>query len=164
MPYGIYLKADDLKGGCQAKGHEDTIELVSVNHCMTLPTSFSQSVEGGLVAGDPQHDPITISYELCSASPVMSECLNTGKHLPKIEIQFAKQGGGEVNFYTITLEDVVVNRHQLMANSKSDGMGPSYEADLAYNKISFVHTTMDNKGSAAGKKASSYSLSQVAKA
>jgi len=164
MPYGLYLKSDDIAGGCQAKGHEGTVELLSVKHGMKLPTSYSQSVEGGLSAGDPKHDPITVTYELCSASPTMSGILNEGKHVPSIEIQFDKQGGGEVNFFTITLSDAVVSKHNLIADSKSESIGPVYEADFTYNKIAFKHTTMDAKGSAAGNKESSYSLTQTAKA
>src|SRR5215471_5766184 len=137
MPYGLYLKADDIQGTCQAKGHEKTVELLTVKHGMRLPTSYSQSVEGGLTAGDPKHDPITVTYELCSASPTFSDILNTGKHVPKVEIQFDKQGGGEVNFFTITLEDCVISKHNLQANSNTENMGPVYEADIHYNKISF---------------------------
>jgi len=164
MPYGAYLKCDKLKGGCKAKGHEDAIELLSVSHSMTLPTSYSQSREGGLSAGDPQHAPITITYELCAASPKINEALNKGSHIDKVEIQFDKPGGDAVGFFKITLEDVVVSRHDLTANAKGDDPAPVQVADLTYNKITHEHKTMDAKGSPAGTVGSSYSVTQVAAA
>jgi type VI secretion system secreted protein Hcp len=164
MPYGVYLKCDKFKGGCKAKGHEDAIELISVSHSMTLPTSFSQSREGGLSAGDPKHAPLTITYELCSASPKINEALNKGQHIDKLEIAFDKPGGDALNFFKITLEDVVVSRHDLVANSKGDDPSPVQVADLTYNKITHEHNTQDNKGGKAGTVGSSYSVTQVAAA
>ena len=163
MPYGVYLHSK-FKGGCQAKGHEDSVEVLSVSHSMMLPVAVSQSREAGLSAGDPVHAPITVTYELCSASPKFEEALNTGEHVDKVEIHFDKPGGDALTFHKITLEDVVISKHALSANSKGNEMAPVYAMDLTYNKISNETKTMDKSGKAKGTVASSYSQSMVAKA
>ena len=163
MPYGIYLHSK-FKGGSTAKNHEDSIEILSVSHSQTLPVQVSQSREGGLSAGDPVHAPVTITYELSSASPKVDEALNTGEHVDKMEIQFDKQGGDPLTFHKMTLEDVVISRHDLAADSKGSSMVPTYTMELTYNKITNETKSMDAKGKAKGTVASSYSLAQVAKA
>ena len=162
--YSSYLLSDKLKGGCKAKGHEDAIELLSVSHSMTLPTSYSQSREAGLSAGDPQHAPITVTYEVNTATPKITEALNKGTHLDKVEISFDKQGGAAVNFFKITLEDVVISRHDLLADPQSDNGAPILTIDLTYNKITQATTALGKDGSPAGTVASSYSVTQVAAA
>jgi type VI secretion system Hcp family effector len=163
MPYGIYLHSK-FKGGSTAKGHEDSIEILSVNHSQILPVQVSQSREGGLSAGDPVHSPITVTYELSAASPKVDESLNTGDHVDKIELHFDKPGGDALTFHKITLEDVVISRHDLSANSKGNEMVPVYTMDLTYNKISGETKTMDKGGKPKGTVASSYSVAQRAKA
>jgi type VI secretion system secreted protein Hcp len=163
MAYGAYAHSK-FKGGCKAKGHEDAIELISVSHSMTLPTSFSQSTEGGLSLGNPKHGPLTLTYGLCPATPKMIEALNTGMHVDKFEILFDKAGGDALNFFKITLEDCVVSRHDLVANSRGDDPTPVHVADITYNKITHEHSAQDAKGGKAGTVASSYSVNQVAKA
>jgi type VI secretion system secreted protein Hcp len=162
MPYGIYLHSK-FKGGSAAKGHEDAIEILSVNHSQVLPVQVSQSREGGLSAGDPVHSPITVTYELSGASPKVDEALNTGEHVDKMEIHFDKPGGDALNFHKITLEDVVISRHDLSANSKGNDMVPLYTMDLTYNKITNETKTMDNKGKAKGTVAATYSPGTKAK-
>lgn len=163
--YGTYWHCDKLKGGCTAKGHEDAIELLSVSHSMTLPTSFSQSREGGLSAGDPIHSPITVTYEVNTATPKITEALNKGTHIDKMEIHFDKPGGDAVNFFKILMEDVVVSRHDLLADPQSDSGAPVLTVDLTYNKITQEQQALKKDGSPAGKVASSYSVStQVAAA
>jgi len=163
MPYGIYLHSK-FKGGSTAKGHEDAIQILSVSHSQTLPVQVSQSREGGLSAGDPKHAPVTITYELSTASPKIDEALNTGEHVDKMEIHFDKAGGDALNFHTMTLEDVVISRHDLSADSQGSTMVPTYTMELTYNKITNETQAMDAKGKSKGKVASSYSLAQVAKA
>ena len=63
------------------------------------------------------------------------------------------------------MEDVVVSRHDLLADPQSDSGAPVLTVDLTYNKITQEQKALKKDGTPAGTVASSYSVStQVAAA
>ena len=100
----VYIKFDGVDGESVSKGHEKWIELLSYSW------GVSQSALGGTGAGRVAVKDITIVHRIDKSSPLLFLGTAQGKVIPKVTLSLTRNAGGrEVEYYTITLTDVLIS-------------------------------------------------------
>lgn len=130
-----YLKIGDIKGESMDAEHSGDIEVLS--------WSFGAS-QGGMMMGRPsmmgsQQPPppgpgaMTITKSYDKASPKLLEACARGQHIPKAVLSVRKTGGGQQQYLTYELENVMISGYSM----SSGGDRPTESLSLNYTKIQF---------------------------
>jgi type VI secretion system secreted protein Hcp len=103
MPYEIYAKVEQegnlIKGECTKKEREDFIMVYGLEHKFTNP----YDMHSGKSTGSIKHDPIVITKETDSSSPLLLKALAENADLD-VELQFYQMKGKvETNYFTVKL-------------------------------------------------------------
>jgi type VI secretion system secreted protein Hcp len=140
----MFLKIDGIDGESQTKGHEKEIELESFSWGATMP--IGTGLTGGSGTGKIMVTDISVTKKLDSTSPQLLEKLFTGQHTPKVVLTLTKPDGkgGLLNFYKITLEDVLISSYQ--TGGSSGGDIPIESLSLNFAKITFEYTPQKPDG------------------
>lgn len=103
----IYIKFDGIDGEVvSSKGHEKWIELQS----FSWGVSQSQGVPGGGGTGKVSIQDFTIMHRIDKASPLLFLKCAEGKPVPTVTLSVTRTiEGREVDYYKITLNDVMIS-------------------------------------------------------
>lgn len=99
----VFLKINGIDGESTTKGHEKAIPLLSYTQSFTNPATA-----GGAGAGKVNCGEVTVTKVVDRASPDLIAHVATGKHITKAVITFRKAGDQAVDYYTVTLNDVML--------------------------------------------------------
>jgi type VI secretion system secreted protein Hcp len=143
MASDIILEIEGVQGESKAK--ENMIDILS--YSWGISNSGSASAGGGLGSGQSNFQDFTFSTYVSKASPALSLKCATGEHIPKVVMHQRKAGGGTEGgkeFYTITLEDVLVSSY---SQGASDGNGdPADTFSFNFSKIKTEYKVQDSAG------------------
>jgi type VI secretion system secreted protein Hcp len=142
VPVHLFLTDDGgatIRGASDVEGREGSIELRSLHHSLTLPTDHMT----GKVTSTRQHSPFQVTKEIDSASPYIFKAAATGQTLKSAEFRFyhINDAGQEVEYYTITLENVkVISVSPMMHDTRGvPGTGHLEDVALNYEKITHLY-------------------------
>ncbi|MBV7549588.1 type VI secretion system tube protein Hcp [Pseudomonas sp. PDM26] len=143
-PIHLWLKDDggaEIKGSSDVEGREGSIEVVSQNHDMSVPTDDNT----GKLTGARVHKPYVFTKEVDASSPYLYKALTTGQTLKEAVFKSYKinEAGQEAEFFVTTLVNVkVVNVSSKMHDIK-DVSKAKYnhleEVELRYEEITWLH-------------------------
>jgi len=148
MADDIILKIEGIPGESKLKGHEKEIDVHSVS--WGLSNNASNHMGGGGGSGKVQFQDIHFSKNFDASSHNIQMRCADGKHIPKAEIFFRKQGEGQKEYLTITLEQVLISSFQ--------GSNSGEQFSIAFAKFKFDYKEQDAKGSLGGSKTFGYDL------
>jgi type VI secretion system secreted protein Hcp len=145
MPSDYLLEIDGIKGEAQDSKHKDTIEVESFSFGATHSGSFAHGM-GGSTGKVSFHD-ITFTTKTNKASPNLMVAVATGKHLGKavLRVRKATGDGGQQEYYTITLTDVLVSSYQTGGHAGENSI-PVDQFSLNFAKIKFAYKPQNAKG------------------
>ncbi len=106
MSVDYFLKIDGIDGESSDDKHKGEIELSSFNWEEIQSGTFSQGGGGG--AGKVRMNNFEFTTRTGKASPKLMLACATGQHIPSAQLTCRKAGGGQQEFYKITLSDVLV--------------------------------------------------------
>ena len=91
-----------IKGGCDVKGREYSIEFKGFHHNLSIPTDNGT----GKPTGTRQHSPMMIVKEFDYSSPYLYKAVASGQNLKSAEIRWYKinDAGQEVEYFNMFLE------------------------------------------------------------
>lgn len=157
-----FLQLDGVPGEALDDKHKDWIEVLSFGHDMKQQVSTTRSSAGGAATGRAQHGDFAITKYVDKASPKLYEAVSTGKHLGKAKFEVCRAGGGQMKYFEITLDEVMISSVQLNSNGHSGKEGdqlPTETVHLNYGKIEWVYTQQKRKdGSGGGNVTAKYDL------
>lgn len=115
------------------EGREGSIPLLAFSHDLFIPIDAST----GLPTGKRVHRPVVVRARLgcAGAFPKLYQALVGGERLTAVQIRFYRpdRGGGDVNFFTITLEQAqIVN---ISAVDILDESEPAAMIGFTYSRI-----------------------------
>jgi type VI secretion system secreted protein Hcp len=148
MADDIVLKIQGIEGESKKDGHKNDIDVHSVS--WGLHNQASTHMGGGGGAGKVQFQDIHFSKDFDAASNNIQMRCADGKHIPKAEIFFRKQGEGQKEYLKITLEDVLIASYS--------GSNGGEQFSIAYSKFKFDYKEQDAKGALGGSKLFGYDL------
>ncbi|HVY57276.1 MAG TPA: type VI secretion system tube protein Hcp [Xanthobacteraceae bacterium] len=147
MPSDYLLVIDGIKGESQDAKHKDAIEIDSFSFGETNTGSFAFGTGGG--TGKVNFQDMHFSTRVNKASPNLMIACATGKHINKATLYARKStgDGGQQEFLTITLEDVLVSSYQTGGH---DGNGhstlPTDQFSLNFAKIELAYKPQEDTG------------------
>jgi type VI secretion system secreted protein Hcp len=142
MADDIILKIQGIDGESKITGHLKEIDVQSVS--WGLHNTASTHTGGGGGSGKVQFQDIHFSKHFDAASHSIQMRCADGKHIPKAEIFFRKQGEGQKEYLTITLTDLLISSYQ--------GSNSGEQFSMQFSKFKFDYKEQDAKGSLGGSK------------
>jgi type VI secretion system secreted protein Hcp len=118
MAVDYFLKIDGIDGESEDDKHKNEIELSSFNWSEAQSGTFSQGGGGG--AGKVRMDNFDFTMRTNKASPKLFLACATGQHIPSAVLTCRKAGGGQQEFYSITMTDVLVSRYETGSSGRSE--------------------------------------------
>ena len=137
----IFLKLQGIPGSSRDARHKDEIEVNSIQY--GLNNTGTQSFGGGGGAGKVQFQDISFTKKVDKSSPaLMTSCLN-GARIPQAVIALRKAGSNPVDFYKVTLSDVLVSGYSI----GSGGEAPMESISLNFAKVDWEYLVQSPDGS-----------------
>lgn len=109
IPAYLWLKDDGgaaIRGSVDVAGREGSIEVLGLNHDVTLPTDRLT----GKATATRMHSPYSFDKEIDASSPYLYKAVTTGQQLKSAELKFYRinDAGQEVEYFSTLLEDVTI--------------------------------------------------------
>ncbi len=143
-PIHLWLTDDggaDVKGSCSVQGREGSIEVVSQDHDVSVPTDDNT----GKLTGARVHAPYSFTKLVDASSPYLYKAVTTGQTFKKAEFKLyqTNEAGHEVVFFVTTLENVKVVKVASKMHDIKDPTKEKYDyldqVELRYEKITWLH-------------------------
>jgi type VI secretion system secreted protein Hcp len=161
-----FLKIDGIKGESQDKSHKDEIDVSSFSWGMAQQGTAMKG--GGMGAGKVAVTDLKIIKEVDAASPKLFDACATGKHIASVKLTCRKAGGSAIEYYTVTLTDVLISSvHQHIpelsvaasgAGSGKSGLLPEEVITINYSAYEANYKAQQKDGTAAGAVTSKYNV------
>lgn len=143
MASDFHLEIDGVKGESEDGKHKDQIEVLSFSWGAT--NAGSHAAAGGGGAGKVSFQDVHFTSYVCKASPLLMAFCANGKHITKATLHVRKQGEKQQEFYTVTLEDLLVSSYQ--SGDATGGSVPTDQFSLNFAKIKFEYKPQKKDGS-----------------
>ncbi|MDF7809262.1 type VI secretion system tube protein Hcp [Pontiellaceae bacterium B12219] len=101
----MFLKIDDVEGESQDKSHKDEIDVLAWS--WGLSQSGTTHVDGDSGAGTASFQDLSITKYLDKSTPKLMSAISTGNHYGSAELVVRKAGASALEYYTITMTDVL---------------------------------------------------------
>ncbi|NKJ48395.1 Hcp family T6SS protein CtsH1 [Burkholderia sp. SG-MS1] len=144
IPAYMWIKDDggaDIKGSVTVQGRQGSVEVVALDHGVSIPTDSNT----GKLTGTRLHLPIRFTKETDSSTPYLYKAVTSGQTLKSIEIKWYKidDAGKEKEYFNTKLDNVKV----VAVNPKMhDIKDPAFEkhnhleeVQLRYEKITWSY-------------------------
>jgi type VI secretion system secreted protein Hcp len=144
MASDYLLEIDGIKGESKDDKHAGTIEISSFSWGATNTGTSASGTGGG--AGKVSFQDLHFTTSVNKASPLLMLACASGQHIKKAVLFVRKQGGDQQEFYTITLEDVLVSSYQSGGSEGSHAI-PTDQFSLNFTSIKFEYKPQKPDGS-----------------
>ena len=159
MACDYFLKIDGIDGESQDDAHTNEIEIASFRWSEKQPGTFQRNGSGGHTGGKVQMGNFVFTMPTCKASPKLFLACAKGDHIPTATLTCRKAGGGQQEFFKITLSEVLVSHYETAStdgdgSSDNDGTtlgfhdgSPLDRVELAFGKIECEYRPQKSDGS-----------------
>ena len=137
----MFLKIDGVQGDSLDRAHASEIDVLSWSWGAT--NSGTTQMGGGGGAGKTTFNDLTITKFVDSSSPVLFANLSTGKHMKTATLTVRNAGQRPVDYYTLTLNEVIISAIALSANSGDSRINESVTLDFASYTYTFLPLKAD---------------------
>ncbi|MNP48944.1 Major exported protein [compost metagenome] len=143
IPVYLWLQDDggaDIKGSVDIKGREGSVEVVALEHGVSISTDNNT----GKLTSTRVHTPFLFTKEIDASSVYLYKAVTKGQSLKNVEFKWycINGAGNEEEYYSVVLEDVkVVNVKSIMHDIKDPAKAKHNhleEVELRYEKIHWV--------------------------
>ena len=135
MAGDMLLKLGDVNGESRDSKHKDWIDILSWSWGMTQ--SGYAHVGGGMGTGKVDIQDISLVKYVDRATPtIMLKCAN-GKHFPKAQLIVRKAGENPLEYYTITMTDVIITSYSTGASQGEERLTEQVSFNFAKVKTEY---------------------------
>ena len=135
MPFDAFPKIEGIEGESVDKDHKGEIEILSFHWGITNPERGRTRIEDFQVVK---------SVDL--ASPALFDTVCAGDRIKEAQFTLRKAGGGgEGDYFKITMEDVLVTSVTHAGNAGGDAI-PMEQVSLDFDKVEVEYRTQDSQG------------------
>ena len=139
-----HLELEGVPGESGDSKHKGQIQIESFS--WGCSNSGGHSVGGGGGAGKVSFQDIHLTTGVNKASPVLMQKCADGSHIKKAVLHVRKQGGDQQEYYTVTMEDLLVSSYQSGGHA-GGGTVPMDQFALNFTKILFDYKPQKPDGS-----------------
>lgn len=159
MATDMFLKITGIKGESTDDKHKGEIEIESFTFGVSNMGTAGKG--GGMGAGKANFQDISFVKRADAASPTLMQKCATGDHIDKALLTVRKAGGGQQEYYKVTLSDLMISS---FVNGGSDGDSVPYEnISLNFGRIEFDYYTQAKDGSLGSPTKAGYDLEKNTK-
>ena len=144
MATDFILEIDGIKGESLDKKLKDMIEVDSFSWGLSNAGSHASGQGGG--AAKASFQDIHFSSPVSKASPTLALSCANGKHISKAVLHVRKQGEEQQEYYTITLEDLLVSSYQTGDAAGGATSVPTDQFSLNFAKIKYEYKPQKKDG------------------
>lgn len=145
MAVDIFLKIEGIDGESTDDAHDKWIELESCNQGVSQPVSAA-SATGGRTGGRADFEHLRITKTVDAATPDLCIACCSGKHIPKVEVEFCLATEDKHKFLKFELENVIVSSISSGGSGGEYGTKPQETVTFAFGKIKWEYTPIDDTG------------------
>ncbi|QEG40601.1 Hcp family type VI secretion system effector [Roseimaritima ulvae] len=162
MAVDYYLKIDGIKGESEDDKHKDEIEIIDFEWSEQQNSNFAQGGGGG--GGKVKMENFKFRTFLNSASPALMQSCAEGKHIKDATFTCRKAGGGQKDYYKVTMEEIIVASCRISGGNGDIQEGgyveghPVEEITLNFGKIKWEYHPQKADGSLNSAKTGGYDL------
>ena len=142
--YDMFLKISGIEGESTDARHAKEIVVLSFSQGVSVPPSLP----GGTGGGKATFTDLSIVKQVDKSTPLLYQRSAQGTHFPQAVLTLRSVGGSQVEFYKITLTDVLISSVQTGGSSGGDNR-PVETLTLNYAKIEWQYVPVNADGSAA---------------
>lgn len=144
MNFDIFLKLQGIDGESQDKAHPKAIQLIYWEWTVSQESSMHAGSGGG--SGKASFSGLEFKHEIDRASPNLFIYSATGKHIPKAELIMRKAGGTPLEFFRITMDDVLITK----VNPSADSGYAIETVTLTFAKVKQEYVVQNAQGGSMG--------------
>ena len=143
MPFDYFLRIDGIAGESTDATHKGEI---AVQTFLWGETQSGSPLGGGGGAGKLSAGPLIVTARASKASPLLLLACASGQHIKSAVLSVRRAGAGkaQLDFLTITLNDVLITSFEVNANTEN---GPVDEVSLAFAQILVDYREQNPDGS-----------------
>ncbi len=156
MSTDYFLKIEGITGESSDSNHSGWIDVSSFYWGMAQSSKMASGGGGG--AGKVQYKDLCVTADIDISTPAIAGYASSGKHIPKVEISACKAGGEQIEYYRITLEDVIITDVSYEGASMRPNVGVSYQFSAARVKQQYWQQT--NKGTKGAEAQSGWNIKE----
>jgi type VI secretion system secreted protein Hcp len=156
----VFLKLDGIRGESTDDRHRFEIDVLSYTHSLT--GAFARGPgSAGAGAGKTICGPVTITKFVDASSPDLILNVANGKHIPKAVFTFRRPGAKQLEYYKVTLEDVIITEIEQTDNKSGRA---AEKVSLIGRRFFFEYTEVTATGSTGGRPKSGWDCVSASKA
>ena len=142
----VFLRIPGILGESTDDKHKDEIVLLSYSQSFTNPVTGGGAGGGG--TGKVNCGAVKVTKVLDKSSPVLILGVATGKHYKSAVITFRKAGAQPLEYYTVTLADVVLDSITQTDASPTDATTILEQVSITAAKFKFEYRPQKASGGA----------------
>ncbi len=146
MAHDMFLKIDGIEGESVDDKHPNEIELSSVSWSMSQDSTMHFGTGGG--TGKVSVGDLRFIHSVDKASPVLMQNCMSGKHIAKAVLTMRKAGEKPLEFYKITMTDVMITTVSTTGNNSGNGIVEC--VGVAFSKVRVEYQPQGADGAAKG--------------
>lgn len=143
----IFLMLDGIPGESTDAKHKGEIDVLSYSQSFTNPASASERSAVGASAGRVNCGDVKVTKEIDRSSPSIIGAVATGKHIPKAVITFRKAGENLIEYYKVTLTDVLIDSINQIDASALDSARILERISISSSRFEFEYRPQKADGS-----------------
>jgi type VI secretion system secreted protein Hcp len=152
----IFIKINGIDGESQDSSHKGEIEVSSWGWRVEQQSSMHSGSGGG--AGKATAADLSFEHLVDRASPNLVKYCLTGKHIDQVVLTVRKAGGNPLEFFKITMSDVLVT---LVAPSASNtDTGIREQVNLSFAAVKQEYVVQNAQGGSGGAVTAAYSFKE----
>jgi type VI secretion system secreted protein Hcp len=146
MAVDMFIKLDDIKGESQDKTHKDEIEVLAWSWGMSQSGTTHSGTGGG--GGKVNVQDMSFTKYMDKASPTLMKACTKGTHVPNVVFVARKAGGDPLEYYKITMQEVIVSSISTGGSGGEDRF--TENVTLNFNTFHVEYQPQDAKGAKDG--------------
>lgn len=152
----MYINYQGIKGEANAKGHEDWIDVLSLDWGVSRAINSTTGTRQNREATSPNISEVTFTKLTDDSTPYLfrEACTQGGK---EVKIHLTKTADNLENYLEYTLTDCIVSNYMV----STDGERPIETISLSFTKIELRYTPHDNTGKAVSPISQIYNISKA---
>ncbi len=149
MAVDMFLNIDGVEGEPQDASHTGEIDVIAFSWGLTQ--SGSAQIAGGGGAGKVNVQDMSITKYLDTASTVLMQKCCSGKHFPSAILTCRKAGDTPVEFFKVTMEEVLVTSVSEGGGGGEDRQTENISLNFAKVKVEYTPQEADGAAGAASE-------------
>jgi type VI secretion system secreted protein Hcp len=147
MASDYLLDIEGIKGESSDKKHPGTIEIESFSWGVSNAGSHGGGGGGG--AGKASFQDLHFTTRVNKSSPLLALHCASGAHIKKAVLFVRKQGKEQLDYYKVTMQDLIVSSFQSGGSEGSNAL-PVDQFSINFTKIKFEYAPQKADGTLEG--------------